>query len=191
MIKEAVTKYPIHELISKRWSTRAFSERKITEQEILTLMEAASWAASSVNEQPWEYHYAFNGTDGFNKMLECLSPDNQLWVKNAPALILCTAHKNFSKSGELNRHYMHDTGLANANLITQALSMGIYCHPMGGYDTDKTNEAFRLPEHVEAICYIALGYLGEAEKLGEPVKTRELTPRSRKSVDEIAKPFSA
>jgi len=189
MVKEAKTKYPVHELISKRWSTRAFSAQQIIEKDLFTLLEAASWASSSVNEQPWSYLYSFKGTHGFNTMWECLSEGNQPWVKNASVLLMCIAHKNFLRNGELNRHYMHDTGMANANLLTQATSLGIYCHILGGYDRSKTDQVFSISENDEVVCFIALGYLGDGEKLDEPYKTREITPRSRKPLEEVAKQF--
>ena len=189
MIKEAKTIYPVHELISKRWSTRAFSDKPITETEVFTLVEAASWAPSSVNEQPWEYYYAFKGTEGFKKMLDVLSPGNQLWAGEAALMMVCIAHRNFEKNGQPNRHYMHDTGMANANLLTQALSMGIYGHILGGYDQAKATELFQIPDDKEAVCYIVLGYPGEGEKLEEPFRTREVTPRNRKPVEAIARAF--
>ncbi len=189
MIKEANTQFPVHELIKKRWSARAFSGQQITQEELFTLIEAASWAPSSVNEQPWNYLYAFHDTEGFSKMLDLLSVGNQLWVKDASVLLMCTANKNFAKSGEFNRHYMHDMGLANANLLMQAVSMNIYGHLLGGFDKVRTDDFFSIPDHQEVVCFLALGYLGEAESLEEPFKTREVTPRNRKPVEEIAQQF--
>ena len=129
---------------------------------------------------------AFHGTPGFEKMWELLSVGNQLWVKNASVLMMCTANKLFEKNGEFNRHYMHDTGMANANLLTQATAMGIYCHILGGFDRVRTDDTFEIPETKEVVCFIALGYLGNGEQLEEPFKTREVTPRTRKSLDDIA-----
>lgn len=189
MIKEAITKYPVHELISKRWSARSFASKQISKDEILTLIEAAGWAASSVNEQPWYYTYSFNGTPGFNKIWDILSAGNQAWAKNASVLLMCTAAKKFSRNNEFNRHYMHDAGLANANLLTQAISMGIYGHILGGYNHEKANELFAINEDKEIVAFIALGYLGDSNLLEEPFKTRELTPRTRKTIEEISKEF--
>lgn len=189
MIKEAKTIYPVHDLISKRWSARAFSDKQISEEEILTLLEAASWASSSVNEQPWNYVYSFKNTVGFEKMWDLLSTGNKPWVKNASVLVMCIANKTFSRNGEFNRHYMHDVGMANANLLTQATSMGIYCHILGGFDKVTADHAFSIPEDKELVCFIALGYLGDGEKLEEPFKTREITPRNRKPLNEIAQQF--
>lgn len=189
MIKEAKTIYPVHDLIAKRWSARAFSDKSIAEDELLTLLEAASWASSSINEQPWNYLYSLKGTSGFETMWNLLSSGNQPWVKNASVLVMCVANKTFSKNGDFNRHYMHDVGMANANLLTQATSMGIYCHILGGYDRNLTDETFSIPDNQEVVCFITLGYLGDGESLEEPFRTREITPRSRKSVQEISKRF--
>jgi nitroreductase len=189
MIKEAKTIYPVHDLIAKRWSARAFSEKSISEEALFTLLEAASWASSSINEQPWHYVYSFKGTPGFEVMWNHLSAGNQPWVKNASVLVMCVANKTFAKNGEFNRHYMHDVGMANANLLTQATSMGIYCHILGGYDRNLTDETFSIPGNREVICFIALGYLGDGDLLEEPFKTREITPRNRKSLQEISNPF--
>jgi nitroreductase len=122
-------------------------------------------------------------------MEECLSVGNQPWVKNASVLLICIANKNFQRNGELNRHYMHDTGMANANLLTQATAMGIYCHILGGYDHVKTDQVFSISPNEEVVCFIALGYLGNGEQLEEPYKTREITPRSRKPIKEVARQF--
>ncbi len=189
MIKDAKTVYPVHDLISKRWSARSFSDKQISKEELFTIIEAASWAPSSMNEQPWCYLYSFKGTDGFQAMFDCLSPGNQLWVKNASVLLMCIAHKNFTKNGEFNRHHMHDIGMANANLLTQATSMNIYGHILGGYDREKANQTFSVPDENEVVCFIALGYLGDLELLEEPFKTREVTPRNRKPLEQIAKHF--
>lgn len=186
MIKEAKTTYPVNELITERWSPRAFSAKEITSEEIHTILEAASWAASANNEQPWSYRYALRGTPGFEAMANCLMPGNQVWAKEAAALVLSIGKKTFHKNGVFNRSYLHDVGMANANLITQALTMDIYGHMMGGFDLPKTVSTFGLEENDDPICFIALGYLGSAEQLSEPFKSRELAVRTRKPLEEIA-----
>lgn len=189
MIKEAVTKYPVHELISKRWSARSFSSKQISRDQVNTMLEAARWASSSVNEQPWQYTFSFNGTEGFNKIWEVLSAGNQPWVKHASVIMMCAARKTFSRNNEFNRHYMHDVGFANANLLTQATSMGIYGHILGGYDQDRARELFKLNDDQEIVAFIALGYLGDSNQLDEPYKTREVTPRTRKPLEEFTREF--
>lgn len=189
MIKEATTQYAVHPLLSKRWSARAFTPQPLTHNDVFTLVEAAGWAPSSMNDQPWHYHYALRGTPGFNTMWNLLSKGNQLWADKAAVLILSVARKTFVKDGSYNRHYLHDTGMANANLLTQALSMGIYGHILGGYDHEATIKTFDLDENQEPVAFIALGYLGEADTLEEPFKTRELTPRTRRPVQETVQVF--
>ncbi|HXB41725.1 MAG TPA: nitroreductase family protein, partial [Bacteroidia bacterium] len=143
MIKEAKTKYPVAELIRKRWSARAFSNKSIDDDILFTLFEAASWAASSNNEQPWRYIYAkHEDKEAFEKMVGCLMPGNQPWAKNAAVLILCLAKTTFGPEHKLNLAAHHDTGLSNATLLLQAASMDIYGHMMGGYDRVKTKQEF-------------------------------------------------
>ncbi|MFN0036770.1 MAG: nitroreductase family protein [Saprospiraceae bacterium] len=185
MIKTAVTRLPVIDLIKNRWSARAFSDQNLTDEQVLTLLEAAAWAPSSMNEQPWRYRFALRGTPSFEEMWQCLLPGNQPWAKHAGALLLCTAKKNFAKNGKPNRHATHDTGMANAFLLLQATSMGIYGHIMAGYDPTTLNETFPLADDDEAVCFIALGFLGEPEQLEEPFRTREVTPRSRREVEEF------
>jgi nitroreductase len=185
MIKTANTRRPVIDLIKNRWSARAFSEQDITDEQLLTLIEAASWAPSSMNDQPWRYRYALRGTAAFEEMWACLLLGNQPWSKHAAALLLCTAKKNFTKNGSPNRHALHDTGMANAFLMLQATEMGIYGHIMGGYDPARVQETFQLAEDEEAVCIIALGFLGTPEQLDEPFRTREITPRSRRAAEEF------
>jgi len=185
MIKTAVTRLPVIDIIKNRWSARAFSDQNLTEVHLLTLIEAASWAPSSINEQPWRYRYGLKGTFAFGQMWDCLMIGNQPWAKDAAAMVLCTAKKTFEKNGKDNRHAMHDTGMANAFLMLQATQMGIYGHIMGGYDPDKIRKTFQLPDDEEDVCIIALGFLGSPEQLEEPFRTREVTPRSRRAVEDF------
>jgi nitroreductase len=185
MIKTAVTRLPVLDLIKNRWSARAFSEQKITDEQILTLIEAAAWAPSAMNEQPWRYRYGLSGTLIFDHLWDCLLSGNQPWTKNAAALILCTAKKNFDRNQAPNRHALHDTGMANAFLMLQATKMDIYGHIMGGYAPDKLRETIQLSEDEEDVCIIALGFLGNPDQLEEPFRTREITPRSRKAIEDF------
>lgn len=185
MIKTAITRLPVIDLIKERWSARAFSDQAISEDQLLTLVEAASWAPSSMNEQPWRYRLGQKGTEAFDKMVDCLLSGNQPWAKNAAALILCTTKKNFARNDQPNRHALHDTGMANAFLMLQATQMGIYGHIMGGYNPTKLREMFELTDEEEDVCIIALGFLGSPDTLEEPFHTRELTPRARKAVEEF------
>jgi nitroreductase len=185
MIKEAKTIYPVIDLIRKRWSARSFSEKQISEYDLKTLFEAASWAPSANNEQPWQYFYSSRASEGFQKLWECLLPGNQPWTKNASVLIASVARKTNAGNQKENPCALHDVGMANAQLFLQATSMNIYGHPMAGIDKNKLSSLLKLNDQQEPICMIALGYLDEAGKLEEPFKTRELSPRQRKPVEEI------
>lgn len=185
------TKHEIHPLILDRWSARSFSEKPISSDTIEALFEAASWSASSMNEQPWEYLYAQNGSDAFNTMIDCLMDGNQPWAKNGSHMILSLAKRKFEYKGRQNRHHMHDVGAANSALLMQAAHIDIYGHMMGGFHMDKTLQAFGInPEVYEVACFIVIGYLDTPEKLEEPFKAREIEPRSRKSVEEFTKKLS-
>ena len=186
MIKEAKTKYPVQELIRKRWSARAFSNKSIDDNTLFTLFEAASWAASSSNEQPWRYIYAkHEDKEAFEKMINCLMPGNQPWAKNAAVLILCLIKNVSGPDNKPNTVAQHDLGLANATLLLQAISQNIYGHMMGGYDRAKTKTEFNIPDNHDTVIFMALGYLDTPESLEEPFKSRELTPRIRKELTEI------
>lgn len=184
--KLAETKYPINEFIVQRWSARSFSNKAISKDELNTLFEAASWAPSSMNEQPWHYLYAHRGSDGFESMTQCLMDGNKPWAKNGSTMLISLAKKTFDKNGNQNRHHMHDVGAANAHLLLQAASMGIYGHEMGGFHLNRTIEVFGIDSSKwEIACFIVLGFLDAPEKLDEPYATREITPRKRKTIEEF------
>ncbi len=186
-LKEAQTQYSIHPLLRRRWSARAFAPQPIAEETLMTLLEAASWAPSSMNEQPWVYLFAHKGDAAFNLMADCLLPGNR-WAKNAPLLLLSLARKTFATNGKPNRHALHDVGAANVQLLLQAADMDIYGHQMGGFDMEKTLRTFHISDDLEPVCFIALGYLDDPDTLEEPFRTRELTPRSRKPIGAFAFP---
>jgi nitroreductase len=186
-IKAPQTEAKIHPLIRKRWSPRAFSDQPIKEEQLQQLFEAARWAASSSNEQPWLYAYALQGTPAFEKLWNCLNPGNQPWTKNAAALVVTMVRTTFEKNGKNNPWAEHDLGMANAQLILQAADQDIYGHFMAGFNSDQASQVLQLEDTERPICMIALGYLGASENLEEPYKTRELTPRKRKSVQEFTR----
>ncbi len=187
-IKIAKTKHDVIDVIKNRWSARSFSDKTISENDLHTLFEAASWAFSANNAQPWEYIYAHReDTEAFHKLHSCLMGGNQPWTKNAAVLMAVLAHKKLD-NGHENKAAKHDVGSANATLMLQATSMNIYGHVMGGFDANKAIDVLNVNTEVhEPVVFIALGYLDEAEKLEEPFKTRELTPRTRKPLVEIVK----
>lgn len=175
----------VHPLLLKRWSARSFSEKVIVQEDLNTLLEAASWAASSMNEQPWRYLYAFRGEPAFDRFWNCLMDGNKPWAKNASVLMLSLANKHMVKNGAYNRHYLYDTGAANTNLLLQAAEMDIYGHQMGGFHMEQTVREFDLDDRWEPAVFIALGYLDDPEKLEEPFLTREISSRTRRPLNEF------
>jgi len=186
MEKPAVTDYPIHDLLSRRWSPLAFDQHPIPEDTLHRLFEAARWAASSYNEQPWSYILGVKAQDPaqFERLASTLVPQNA-WAKQAPVLVLSVAKTTFTSNGSPNRVAFHDVGMATANLVLEATSEGIFVHQMGGYDAAKARELFAIPEGYEPVAMIALGFPGDAEALPEAWKARDLAPRKRKPVSEF------
>ncbi len=185
-MKTAITQYPVLDLIRERWSPRSFTPDMISETDMNTLLEAASWAFSGGNMQPWFYLYAHRGTSGFEKILNCLSGGNQAWAGNA-AVLMVTLAKKERDPGKPNLWSKHDLGAANMNLILQALSMNIYGHLMGGFDAGKVVDSLDVdPTVYEPVACMALGYRGDPEQLEESQRERELAPRTRKVIAEIS-----
>ena len=184
-IKIANTFHPVIDLIKNRWSPRSFFQEEIEQNDLDAILEAASWAPSANNEQPWQYIYAHRGSEGFETLKSCLAPTNAAWAKDASVLLASISRKTFSLTDKENRTAMHDVGMANANLIMQALSMNIYGHFMGGFDKEKLTADLGLTTHQEPVCMIALGFLDVAEKLEEPLLSREIQVRQRKALEEF------
>ena len=183
-IKRAVTQYPVLDIIKNRWSPRSFSGKAIEPADVNAILEAGTWAFSAINEQPWRYIVAHRGTELFNSFFDLLFAGNQPWNKNAATLVISISKKTFTNAA-INSSALHDVGAANMLLTLQANSMGIYTHIMGGFDKEKAVSLLHLSEDLEPVVMIALGYPDNADKLEEPFKTREITPRTRKPLDEI------
>ena len=181
--KPAETSVPIHDLIRHRWSPRAFDPRPVEPEKLRTLFEAARWAPSSYNAQPW---YFIVGTkddpENYNRVLETFVEFNQGWAKQAPVLALSVAKLTFD-DGKPNRHAFHDVGQAAANLTIQAEALGLSVHQMAGIEPEKARELFHIPADYEAVAGIALGYAGDPSSLGDEMRKRELAPRQRKPLD--------
>jgi nitroreductase len=185
-LKIARTQTDVHELLRSRWSARSFADKPVSDEEVLTLIEAAHWSPSSMNEQPWRYIVTRKGQDeNYDALWDCLMPGNQPWAKNAPILMVSLAEKLHHSNGAANKYALYDVGAANQSLLLQAASMGILGHLMGGFHADRVHQLFELPESMLAVVVIALGYPDVPEKLEEPFLTRELTPRTRKPLEEI------
>lgn len=181
MEKPADTDHAVHELIRRRWSPRAFAARPVEAEKLASLFEAARWAPSSFNGQPWHYVVAtIDDQDGFARLLNCLRPQNIQWAQHAPVLIMAVAQLSLRGDGKPNRHAFHDLGLANENLVLQAVALGLVAHQMAGFFPDKARETFNVPVGYEAVTALALGYPGDPEDLPPETKARELQPRERK-----------
>ena len=186
MKKVAVTKYQVNELIKNRWSPRAFSEDKIHEDVLLSLFEAASWAPSSRNEQPWRFIYGVKDEGpNYEKIYDTLVHWNQQWAKTAPILVITIAKLNSEYHNDDNLFALYDLGQSVANLIVQATDMNLYCHQMGGFDKEKVREAFQLPANYTAVTAIAIGYLGDPSVLPDDMKELEDKARSRFDLNKI------
>jgi nitroreductase len=179
--KRASTDYPIHELLATRWSPYAFDDRQVPEADLLALFEAARWAASSFNEQPWTYIVATKEhPDQFHQVLSCLIEFNQVWAKHVPVLALGIASLTFARNGQVNRAAVHDLGLAAGNLLVEATARGLFVHQMLGIFPDKARQTFGIPEGFEAWTAIAIGYRGDPTNLPDALQERERLPRQRK-----------
>ena len=147
MDKIAPAAYPIAELIAKRWSPRAFLDKPIEEEKIMSLFEAARWAPSAYNEQPWRFLIATKEDSYlYTKMLSCLAEANQVWAKAAPLLLILVVKKDFDFNGKPNRWAMHDCGLALENLLLEAVDLGLAAHPMAGFSADLVRSGYSVPE---------------------------------------------
>ncbi len=186
MEKPAQAKHRIEDVIAHRWSPRAFDERPVEPEKLKSLFEAARWAPSSNNEQPWRFLAANKEQrPDYDRLLGCLSEGNSKWVFRAPLLILSVASLFFEDDGKPNRHAMHDTGLAVENLVLQATALGLQAHQMAGYDVEKARKACQIPSGFEPVAMIAVGYPGDPEILPEYLRERELKPRERQPIEDF------
>lgn len=185
--KPAITATPILEAISHRWSGRAFAETPIASEQLLALMEAARWAPSCFGDQPWRFVLWSKAADAasWQAAVDTLAPSNQAWAQRAPVLLLVAHHKVFNHNGQNNRWASYDAGAATENLCIQAAALGLMTHQMGGFDANKAKALANVPEGVELMAMVAIGYPGEADLLADDLKTRELAPRQRKPLGEL------
>jgi len=177
--------HPVHEFIQKRWSPRAFADKRLTEEQVLTLFEAARWAASCNNEQPWRFIWSLkDGSERYHKLFECLTERNKEWVQTAPLLFM-TLVKTLFSNGKPNKWSSHDLGLAMGNLTTQATALGLYVHNMAGFSSSRARELFDLPDDIEPLTIVTVGYLGDPSILSEFNQEREAQIQDRKSLREL------
>jgi nitroreductase len=188
--KIASTDHPIQELLAQRWSPYAFDDRPVAEADIRSLFEAARWAPSSYNEQPWSYIVASKGeAEEFERLLSCLVDANQAWAKAAPVLVLCVVSLRFARNGKENRAAIHDLGLAAGNLVMEATARGLFVHQMIGILPEKAREVYGIPGQSEAWTAMAIGYRADPTNLTEELQRRDTAPRQRKPLRQFV--FSA
>jgi len=185
-IKKADTDCAIEPVLTDRWSPYAFSDRTVAEKDLRALLEAARWAPSSYNEQPWRYILARRSdADAFARLLSCLVEGNQAWAKNAPVLMIGVAVMTFARNGKPNKAAHHDLGLAAGNLCVEATARGLIVHQMIGIVPERVRELYNVPAEAEPLTGLAIGYLGDIAALAEPLRERDLAPRTRRPVDEF------
>ena len=184
----AQTSVPIHDLMARRWSPRAYDGSKpVSREQLRTLLEAGRWAPSCNGDEPWRYLIWDRKGDpeGFQKAFDCLSENNKKWVKNVPLLMLSCAGSNFEATGKPNRYTQHDTGAATVCMALQAAALGLVIHQMGGYDAAKARAAFSIPDEYTPMAMVAVGYQAASpDILDDETKAKELRPRRRKPLAE-------
>lgn len=185
--KPAVTTKPVHDLIRDRWSPRSFdSSRPVPPATLVALLEAARWAASSNNAQPWRFIVATRDNAAeFDKALGCFNARNQRWARTAPVLIIVCTRKAFEANGNPNVHAWYDAGAAMAQLSLQATAMGLRLHQAAGIERDKARATYNVPEEFDICSGIGLGYQGDPDALPEELPGREREPRARKALTDI------
>lgn len=175
-------KYDLLEVIKNRWSARAFSNEIVNKEDIYALLEAASYAPSAMNEQPWRFILGYEN-EVLIKLRESLTLSNQEWANKAPVLVCLLSHRFHARNGKENKYHVFDSGSAFAFLSLEATNRGLIAHPMGGFNKDKVREDFKISDEYDIVLMIAIGYLGDKSLLSESNQLRE-NPGSRKSFEE-------
>lgn len=187
MNKPAPSNHDIHPLLGDRWSPRAFDGSKsVSDETLLSLFEAARWAPSAFNLQPWRFIVAKKeDSEAFQTMFDCLLEGNQRWADKASALVIVVVEKQAPDAEKPNAGAEFDAALAVGSLSVEATARALHIHQMGGINRDKIIETYAIPEGYHPRIGIAIGHVGDAESLPDDLKAKELAPRQRKSLDEI------
>lgn len=183
--RRAPTEHPTHELVVRRWSPRAFSDRRIDHETARSLLEAARWAPSSFNEQPWAFVVGLAQEPlAFNRILKGFIDKNQSWSKDAAMLGVAFARREFTKTGKPNRHAFFDVGAALAWLTVEATARDLFVHQLAGIDREAITQEFGVPDDFEVVAGFAVGYVGEASSLPSDLAARETAERRRRPQSE-------
>lgn len=176
--------YPIHSLILNRWSPRAMSGESLTDKELMPLFEAAKWAPSSYNAQPWRFIFAKRETSHWKSLFGLLVESNQKWASQAGALVVIASHMIFEHNQKPSQTHSFDTGAAWANLALEGSARDLVIHGLQGFDYDKAKEVCNIPDDFSVEAMIAIGKRGDPNTLSTELKSKE-TPSSRKPLSEI------
>jgi len=183
--RTASTDHPVHALVADRWSPYAFDDRPVDPADLASLFEAARWAASSYNEQPWRYIVARReDEEQHERLVSVLVEANQVWARRAPVLALGVVVQRFTRNDKPNRAAVHDLGAASAQLTFEATSRGLVVHQMIGIEPDLARERYAIPEEAEAWTGLAIGYAASPEALPEKLRARDTAPRTRRPLDQ-------
>lgn len=186
-LKQAKPDHPILSVVAQRWSPYVWEDRPVELSKLKSLFEAARWAPSSYNEQPWEYVIGIKGQgEGHEKILSCLIEFNQGWARQVPVLAISVASMKFKKNGNPNAHGWHDVGLASSLLCLQAVDLGLSVHQMAGFDHEKAKKVLEVPNGYETVAAIAIGYRGDPKRAkDQALIDRDLAQRTRRPIAEF------
>ena len=183
--KPAPVSAPILDCLKDRWSPVVFEPRSVDSKAVRTLFEAARWAASSFNEQPWRFIVVSRDDSGFAGAVDCLLDINQTWAKDAGLLVFTVVSRQLARNGTPNRCAEHDLGLAVGNLSAQATALGLHVHQMGGVNLSKVRQTYQVPEGYDPVTAIAIGHAGQPQQADPELAARDLAPRMRRPLEEI------
>jgi len=184
-LRKAPVDHPVNELIAGRWSPRGLSERRVEPATLAQMFEAARWAPSSFNEQPWSYIVATRDQPEAFEKLGSLLVEGNAWARRGYVLALSVATLGFQRNGKPNVHAWHDVGAASENLFLQAAALGIGMHEMAGFDRERARQVYGLDAGHDPVAMIAIGYPGNPADLPEPLRSREAAPRQRRPIREF------
>jgi nitroreductase len=176
--------FKINQIILNRWSPRSMTGEELDEDTIMSLFEAARWAPSSFNNQPWRFIYAKRNTKYWDKLFVLLAEPNKVWAKDAALLVVIISNKNFEYNGKFSITHQYDAGAAWENLALEASTRGLVAHGMQGFDYEKTRENLEIPEDFDVMAMIAIGKRGPKENLPPNLQEKE-NPTDRKPLNEI------
>lgn len=183
-IKKRSLRYNINPIFVNRWSPRSMTSEEISHDDLMGLFEAARWAPSSYNNQPWRFIYAKRNTENWDRIYSLMVEGNKIWAKNASVLVVVVSRKDFEYNEKPARTYQFDAGSAWENLALEATSRGLATHAMQGFDYDKAKVDLEVPENFDVMAMIAIGKRGQKESLPSNLQKNEY-PTDRKPLEEI------